>query len=332
MTTESQVQQSAPEPSFDQSVASQLAEMHAPDREHEDDAPPSRATPDREPAHPDDAKQASAEPEPPQAEEEPTVKVKLKIDGKEEERTLKHSELASELQKSAAAQKRFEEAASVRKQAEAEGRQASQERAQLAQALQHFTAQLQASQPAPPDAALLNTDPVQYLQQQHAYGAWVQQAQQAQAAQAHLAQQEQAAAHESQGRYLAEQSAELVKALPEWSDPAKAKAGKESIRKLMESTGFSADEINSVADARVVRLAHKAAQYDAVVAELQALKAQQQKAQADLTGRLKGLPPVRAERPGSAEISSTDGRTRAMQSLNRTGSLTDAAVVLAGLL
>lgn len=314
----------SPEASFDTVLASRLAEMTGEDAAT-DNADDGHATQDRNTAHPDGAK-------PDATKEEPVYKLKLKVDGKEEERALKQSELVAELQKSAAAQKRFEEAAQARKQADAVAAQAAQERAHLAQALQHYTQQIQASAPQPPDAQLLASDPVAYLQQRHQYEQWMQQAQQAQAAQAHLAQQEQAAAHEQYRAHIEAQTAEMLKAIPEWSDPAKAKAGKESVRAALQSMGFTPEEIGSVADARLVRLAHEASQAASLRAEIAALKAEQQRAQADLSTRLKGLPPVRTERPGSAETSSTDGRTRAMQSLRRSGSVEDAAAVLRGLL
>lgn len=323
----------APEPSFDSSLASRLAEMVGGDREREDDAPASRTPQDGEDAHPDSAKQADADQPPAKAEDdEPAYTLKLKVDGKEEERAFKRSELVEKLQKAEAAQKRFEEAAAVRKAAEAEGRAAVQERAQLAQALQHFTRQLQASAPPEPNPELLNSDPVEYLRQQHQYSAFQQQAQQAQAAQAHLMRQEQAAQEQWYRSRLEAESAALVKAIPEWADETKAKAGKEGVKQTLAALGFAPEEIGSVADSRVVVLAHKAAQLDAVRAELDALKAANAKAQTEITSRLRGLPPVRTERPGSAETGSTDGRTRAMQALKRSGSINDAAAALRGLL
>ena len=322
----------ATEPSFDNALASRLAEMTG-DRDREDDAPADRTPQDRDTAHPDSAKPADDAPAEAKAEdEEPAYTLKLKVDGKEEERTFKRSELTDRLQKAEAAQKRFEEAAAVRKAAESEGRAAAQERAKLAQALQHFTQQLQASAPPEPDPSLLNSDPVEYLRQQHQYQQHFQQAQQATAAQAHLMRQEQAAQEQWYRSHLEAESAALVKAIPEWADAEKAKAGKDGVKKALASFGFRAEEIGSIADSRVVALAHKAAQLDSVRAELAALKDATAKAQNDLNSRLRGLPPVRTERPGSAETGSTDGRTRAMQSLRRTGSINDAAAALRGLL
>lgn len=322
----------ATEPSFDNALASRLAEMTG-DRDREDDAPADRTPQDRDTAHPDSAKPADDAPAEAKAEDdEPAYTLKLKVDGKEEERTYKRSELTERLQKAEAAQKRFEEAAAVRKAAESEGRAAAQERAQLAQALQHFNAKLQATAPPEPDPSLLNSDPVEYLRQQHQFQQHYTQSQQAQAAQAHLQAQERASQEQWYRTHLEAESAALVKAIPEWSDAEKAKTGKEGVKKALASFGFRDEEIGSIADSRVVALAHKAAQLDSVRAELAALKEATAKAQTDLNSRLRGLPPVRAERPGSAETGSTDGRTRAMQSLRRTGSINDAAAALRGLL
>ena len=321
----------APEPSFDDALASRLVELSG-ERDREENDRPGRTPQDRETAHPDraqpDAVDIAKAPE-----DEPAYTLKLKVDGKEEERTLKRSELVEKLQKAEAAQKRFEEAAAVRKAADAEGRAAAQERAQLAQALQHFQQQIQAAAPAEPDwARLLETDPVEFQRQQFYHQQHAQRVQQAQAAQAHLQQRERADQEQWYRSHLEAESAALVKAIPEWADEAKAKAGKESVKQALASFGFRDEEIGAIADSRVVALAHKAAQLDAVRAELAALKDAQARAQTDLSSRLRGLPPVRTERPGSAETGSTDGRTRAMQTLRRTGSIDAAAAALRGLL
>lgn len=322
-------QETAPPPddSGDSGLAARLAEMHGMvdaerqpvDDDQDDGGSNAHQTPDRPT---DDAG----------ADDDAPIKIKLKIDGQEQERALKRSELAERLQKAEAAEKRFAEAAEIRKAAEVEGRQAREQRAHLAQALQHYTQQLAQTRPQMPDSSLLESDPVAYLQQRHAFEQWSQEAQQAEAARAHLAQQEQAERQQQMQARLRAESEALVKAIPEWQDAEKAKAGKAQVRDALKRFGFGDAEIGNLYDSRMVLVAHKAAQYDAIAAELAALKEQQAKAQQSLQERLKTVPPVRAERPGTADINPTDGRTRAMRQLARTGSLADAAVALRGLL
>lgn len=261
------------------------------------------ATPDAEEAKPDESKE---------------LEFVVKIDG--EERKVKQADLIAGYQKGEAASKRFEEAAQVRKQAETE-------RVHLAQALQHYTQQLQAIQQAqePDWESLLQTDPTEYLRQQHSHNQRQAQLMQAQAAQAHLAQQQQAERMQELARLRAEQAEALMKVLPEWRDTAKAKTEIEGVRASLSKVGFNADEIEGLMDHRMVLVARKAMLYDQMAA-----KSSQDGQQ--LNQKLAKLPPPRVERPGSGEVGLTDGRTRAMKQLNSSGSLRDAASVIAHLL
>ena len=73
----------ATEPSFDNALASRLAEMTG-DRDREVDAPARRAPQDSDHAHPDSTKPADDAPAEAKAEDdEPAYSLKLKVDGKE---------------------------------------------------------------------------------------------------------------------------------------------------------------------------------------------------------------------------------------------------------
>ena len=203
---------------------------------------------------------------------------------------------------------------------QAQAAQAQALQAHYAQQLQAYQAQLSQMQPAPPDPNLIQSDPVSFLQQQQAYQSWQQQMQAVQVEQQQLAQQRQMQQLQSQQAMLAQQAELLTKAIPDWADESKAKAEKSSLAEYLTKLGFSRDEVNQVADHRAVVMARKAMLYDQLMTK-----------QADATKKVATLPPKAPQRPGSG-ISPTDGRTRAMQSLKRSGSIDDAANAFAAML
>jgi hypothetical protein len=138
--------------------------------------------------------------------------------------------------------------------------------------------------PPPPDQSLLQTDPIAHYEQMQAHQAGVMRVRQMEAAAAarnqHVARQQQVQ-FES---YLAEQSNQLADKIPDVRDPAK----RETIQKGFVDTagryGFSAEEVNSVYDHRLLHMVHdlsaKAAAYDKLIAKQGTQKqVAQQKAQ-----------------------------------------------------
>lgn len=280
-----------------------------------DDAPQSRQA--------DDATDEQGQDDEQRAETEPEHAVK--IDG--QERRVKLSELIASYQKGEASGKRFEEAAAARREVEQHRTQVTAERQALSQALQHYTQQLAAmqQQSQPNWEQLLAQDPVEFQRQRYYYEQRSQQLQQAQAAQAYLAQQQQAQVQqESQQRLLAE-AQRMVEAIPEWRDAAKAAEGRKELRESLAKGGFTESEIDSIADHRMVMVARKAMLYDRLVAD-------QKAAMSAASNKLQKLPPARVERPGTGGANAPDGRARAMQRLNRSGSVDDAAAYIATLL
>lgn len=247
----------------------------------------------------------------------------VKIDG--EERQVTRSELIAGYQKGQAAAKRFEEAATLRKSVEQQAAQTAQERAHLRDALTHYTQQLQTLQRAqePDWQALLETDPTEFQRQRFFFEQRQAQMQQAQAAQAYLTQQQQAEQHQLRNARLGDEVQKLIEALPDWKDPAKAESERAALHVSLKSSGFTPDEIEGLTDHRHVVVARKAMLYDQMMAK-------QAQAGQTLTQKLAKVPPARAERPGGgAEPNLTDGRTRNMKALNRSGRIEDAAAVLA---
>lgn len=239
---------------------------------------------------------------------------KLKING--EERAFTEAELIVAAQKGEAAAQKFEEAANIRKQAEPELVAARQERQHLKQALEVFIPQLQhLLQVNAPDPQLINTDPQEYMRQNYAYQDHLARLQQAQAAQAELTRREQQEQVQQFQARSAEEQGKLLKALPEWADPAKAKEEASAVDGYLRDAGFSDQERGSFIDHRIVLVAREAMLYR---------KFMQQQAQA--TQRVQNLPP-KVERPGNG-VQPGDGRTRAMKNHAQHGSVESGAAAI----
>lgn len=274
-----------------------------------DGEPPAEGAGDGQPAS--DAERAEQD----AAEEQ---RFKVKVNG--EEREVPLSELVKGYQMESDYRVKTSQVAEQARAAQAQAAQAQALQAHYAQQLQAYQAQLSQMQPAPPDPNLIQSDPVSFLQQQQAYQSWQQQMQAVQVEQQQLAQQRQMQQLQSHQAMLAQQAELLTKAIPDWADESKAKSEKANLAEYLTKLGFSRDEVNQVADHRAVVMARKAMLYDQLMTK-----------QADATKKVATLPPKAPQRPGSG-ISPTDGRTRAMQSLKRSGSLDDAANAFAAML
>lgn len=274
--------------------------------------PPAAGEGEREPqpANPEPA----AEPEP--EEQQFTVKVNG------EERQVPLSELVKGFQLESDYRIKTSQAAEQARAAQEQMQQAQQLQAQYSQALQTYAQQLQAMQPQPPDASLIDADPVGYLRQQQAYQNWQQQMMRVQGEQLQFAelqrQQQEAFSRDT----LAKEAELLSKAIPDWSDAEKAKTEKAALTKYLKDViGFDDARIASVSDHRAVVMARKAMLYDQLMSK-----------QAAVTEKVAKLPPKAPQRPGGGEISPTDGRTRAMQALKKSGSVDAAAEAFASML
>lgn len=242
----------------------------------------------------------------------------VKIDGKEVEVSL--DELKNGYQRQSDYTKKTMEAAEQRKTADAEVQKAQQERQQYAGELQRMAVQLEGvlEQQSQIDwAALIESDPVEYLKQQQLFQqrqALYQQNMQEQQKLAQQFQTEQAQAHQS---YLAQQQESLLAKLPDWKDDAKAAAEKAAISKFLQEQGFEADDISSIADHRHVLIARKAMLYDQVMAnaKLQAKKVQEA--------------PQRVVKPGVNESRHIDGRSSAAKRHEKGGTVETGAAVFA---
>lgn len=267
------------------------------------------------------AEEIKAEEEPAEesAEDDPVVVVK--IDGKDVE--VKLSELKNGYQRQADYTRKTMEVSEQRKAAEAETMKARQEREAYAQNLNRLQAQLEATLQETQQVdweKLLESDPVEYLKQQH-----LAQARQAKLAQVYQAQQQVAAqqkaeAEQAHAAHLQAQHQALLDKLPEWKDAKKADAEKAAIRDFLIAEGFDKDALNHITDARAVVLARKAMLYDQMMSKAQA------------AAKKVSTLPTKVERPGvAAEAPGLDKRTSAYQRLAKSGKVEDAAAIFASM-
>ena len=293
-------------------AASLFAEMLDPEREQ-----PEQQAEGAKPAAP--TEETPAEPQEAEQQDEPTYTVT--IDGKEVEVPL--SELKNGYQRQSDYTRKTMEAAELRKQAEAETMRAHQERQAYAANLQRMQVQLEGAlqeQQQIDWQKLLESDPVEYLKQQHLF-------QQRQAAyQQNLAHQNQLMAmakaeqEQAKARTLEEQRQALMTKLPEWKDESKRKAETESLKQYLTQEGYSDNDVASITDARAVILARKAMLYDQMISKASAA-----------AKKVQNLP-QKVERSGTGESHNLDRRGAAFQKLSKTGRIEDAAAVFASLI
>lgn len=256
-----------------------------------------------------------------EAEEEEPQKFTIKVDGKEIEVTL--DELKNGYQRQSDYTRKTQEAAELRKQADAERAQANQEREKYFSGLQRVQVQLEAAlgeQGRIDWDKLIEADPVEALRQQTLLQRRQAAYQQNLAEQRVLMEQYQAEQAQAQASYLSEQRDQLLAKLPDWKDETKAAAEKGAISKFLQEQGFSDDDVSAVTDHRHVLIARKAMLYDQLMAnaKVQAKKVQEA--------------PQRVVKPGVGAKPGIDGRSSAMKQLQKTGRVEDAAAAFAQLL
>jgi len=252
--------------------------------------------------------------------EEPKT-VTIKIDGKEVEVTL--DELKNGYQRQSDYTRKTMEAAEQRKAADAELNAAIQERRTYADNLQRMQIQLESAlqeQNTIDWQRLIDTDPQEYLKQQHLY-----QQRQAQLQRNGIEQQQVNAKiqAEEQTRFqshLQAQQEELLAKLPEWKNDEKSKTEKVALREYLLNQGFDQKTVDNVSDAKAVIMARKAMLYDKMMSKAQAV-----------AKKVSSLP-QKVEKPGVAETRNLDKRSNAFQRLSKSGSIDDAAAMFASIL
>jgi hypothetical protein len=245
-------------------------------------------------------------------EEKPDKTFTVKVDGTEVTVTL--DELQKGYSRTQDYTRKTQQIAEIRRQVESEAEAIRAERSQYAQLLGALESQVQqAAEPQIDWDRLYQEDPIEWVRQKEVMRENQAKAQAIQFEKQRLAeisQQEQAQQMQS---YLAQQRDELLKVLPDWKDPNKAKKEKELLIDFGQKAGFSTDELVNIFDHRVVNVLRKAALYEQMMSKRQNIK------------------PVtnngpRPAKPGAAgRISTTSEATRAKQRLAKSGRVNDAA-------
>lgn len=236
----------------------------------------------------------------------------VRVDGTEVSVTL--DELQKGYSRTQDYTRKTQQIAEIRRQVESEAEAIRAERSQYAQLLGALESQVQqAAQPNIDWDRLYQEDPIEWVRQKEVMRENQAKSQAIQFEQQRLmqiSQQEQAQQMQS---FLAQQRDELLKVLPDWKDPNKAKKEKELLIDFGQKAGFSADELKNIFDHRVVNVLRKAALYEQIMSKRQNIK------------------PVtnngpRPAKPGAAgRVSTTNEATRAKQRLAKSGRVNDAA-------
>lgn len=256
--------------------------------------------------------------------------VKLNVDGKDIELTF--GEMKAGAQKYKGAEKKFEEAAAIRKEYTEKAQTLGTREQQLGQVLQFYIAQSsQFMQQEPNWAELIQNDPQKYLVERHNWEAKQRDLVQARQVQENLKRQQAEQAQASANQRAEQARDDLVKAIPEWSDPQKLAAGAKSIDMYLANQGISPEMRNQIDSAAVLLIARKAMMFDEAIAKQKAARSanggkvnQQQQQGQPVRRQQQG----RVERPGAsrspAQVTASNQnlqRARAQQNFEKNPSV-----------
>jgi hypothetical protein len=195
------------------------------------------------------------------------------------------------------------------------------ERQQYSQLLGSLQAQLQQNAAPQIDLdRLYNEDPIDWVRQKdlardaEKVHAAIQSEQQRLS---HIQAQEQ---YQSMQAHLAQQQDAMLKAIPEWANPDKAKAEKTLLIEWGQKLGFSSDELKNIFDHRAVVALRKAALYDQMMTK-----------RGNIRPAVNNGP--KPAKPGAAgRMDNTTDSRRSQQRLAKTGRVNDAASAIEHLL
>lgn len=245
----------------------------------------------------------------------------VKIDGKEIQ--VPREEVIAGYQRQQDATRKTMQAAETRRAAETEIAHARVAREQYAQNLNRFQVQLEAAlqeQQQIDWPALIDSDPQEAMRQKHLLEQRQAALQQTRQQQHQIQQQAAAEQHEQFVEHLRNQRDQIVAKIPEWKDEGKRKAETAAIRDYLVNNGYSAVEIDNVADHRAIMNVRKAMLYDQMMSK------------ADAAAKKVANTPTKVERSGSGDAGSIDKRTAAFNNLARTGSVKAGAAVFESIL
>ncbi len=243
----------------------------------------------------------------------------VKVDGKNVEVTLE--ELQKGYSREADYTRKTQQVSEERRAFAAEADLVRTERQQYSQLLGSLKAQLQQNAAPQQDMdRLYHEDPIEWVKQREL----VRDAEKVHAAinseqqrLSHIQAQEQ---YQSMQAHLAQQQEAMLKAIPEWVNPDKAKAEKTLLIEWGQKLGFSSDELKNIFDHRAVVALRKAALYDQMMTK-----------RGNIRPAVNNGP--KPAKPGAAgRMDNTTDSRRSQQRLAKTGRVNDAASAIEHLL
>lgn len=183
-----------------------------------------------------------------ETEQPPAAKFEeVEIDGKKVKLTAEDAALIKpHLLRQADYTRKTQEAAEIRKAAEAERQHAQQQLQQYGQGLNLVARALQTFGPQPPDPSLLDEDPIEYVRQREAWQANQTKLAAVNQELARLGQQQQQQAEQEAAAYRAEQAKRLPELIPAWKDAAKAQADQKLIVEALKGRGLDDADIRHI--------------------------------------------------------------------------------------
>jgi hypothetical protein len=288
----------------------QSDEDDAQDQTEADDAEPEEASADDED---EGADESDADVE----EEEPSEQLfTVKVDGRDQQVPL--TELLRGYAGQAYIQKGMKEAAAIKQQAAAVYEALNNERQQIAQFAQAVqTGQVPMRPPEPPSEELLARDPIGFVEARHRYEKEVAAYQQGQYAMQEMSARQVQAQERARRALLAEEHQKLAQMIPAFAKAeTAAKVKQDLLNAGQEVYGFELDELREVADHRMLRVLHDAAQYRRIMAGKATDK---QPSQAPKTPVIK--PGVKAAPQASKRVKSEKAKAQ----MKRSGTVDDVA-------
>lgn len=231
------------------------------------------------------------------------------VDGEEVTKTF--AQMKADAQKAVGAEKRFLEAAAIRKDAETKLAVIPEREKQLGQVLEYYIAQsTQFMEKAPDWEKLIAEDPQKYLAERHAWEKKQGELNQARQIQTELQRRNAEQAQASKSQVIAAEREKLLQALPEWQDPAKAAEGARAVGNYLKQVGIPDELLAEVDHHQVLVIARKAMLYDQAIAKQQAAR------KPGAQSVQKPQQTTRVERPGAASPIATQTQRGQAQRMN----------------
>ena len=178
----------------------------------------------------------------------------VKADGKEIQVPL--NELLRSYSGQAHINAKMREQAERSKEIEAEIQQLNEQRKSYQTKLNEMEKAFKSQELSRPPQELLQKDPIDYFEKLEKYNLKKEQLQELQAEREKLALEENSKNERERQIYLQDQAKQLVEAIPDFKDPAKAETLKNEMLQTAQHYGFSQGDVSQIQDARALRLLH----------------------------------------------------------------------------